>query len=103
MIDINIKKQLEEDFERYSFEFYNVNKRFTLEDFGLFATSIINYNVQNHRISTELKIEYALHLTKLYNYGIGNIISNNHLNEIAKVIASDFTVDFNIIKDVYGK
>src|SRR5690606_41969446 len=87
MIDIEVSKQLEQDFEKYMLQFFAKYQRFSLEDFGTFAVSILNYNVNNHRIDKKLKEEYAYFLISLYNKGIGNRITEEHLREIAHVIA----------------
>ena len=102
MIDYEISKQLESDFEKYMFKFYSKFKRFGVEDFGTFATTILNYNVQNHLIDNKLKQEYAYFLTTLYNKGMGNRITEEHLQLISKAIASDSTVDFNVVQELFS-
>ena len=102
MIDFDISKQLEIDFERYMFKFYMKYQRFSIEDFGKFASSILNYNVQNHLIDAKIKKEYAYFLTTLYNKGIGNRITEEHLQVIAEAISSDSSVDFTVIQELFG-
>jgi len=102
MIDFEISKQLEGDFERYMFKFYTKYQRFSIEDFGKFASSVINYNVQNHLIDPKIKKEYAYFLTALYNKGIGNRITEEHLQSIAEAISSDSSVDFTVIQELFG-
>lgn len=102
MMDFEIKKQLESDFEKYMFKFYAKFKRFSIEDFGTFASTILNYNVQNHIIDPHIKQEYAYFLTSLYNKGIGNRITEEHLQFIAQTIAADSSVDFNVINEMFG-
>jgi len=102
MIDFEVSKQLEGDFERYMFKFYTKYQRFSIDDFGKFASSIINYNVQNHLIDPKIKKEYAYFLTTLYNKGIGNRITEEHLQVIAKAVSSDSSVDFAVIQELFG-
>jgi hypothetical protein len=102
MIDFEVSKQLASDFERYMFKFYTKYQRFSIEDFGKFASSILNYNVQNHLIDPKIKREYAYFLTTLYNKGIGNRISEEHLQVIAEAISSDSSVDFTVIQELFG-
>lgn len=102
MIDFEVSKQLENDFERYIFKFYTKYQRFSIEDFGKFASSILNYNVQNHLIDPKIKREYAYFLTTLYNKGIGNRITEEHLQVIAEAISSDSSVDFTVIQELFG-
>jgi hypothetical protein len=102
MIDFEVSKQLEGDFERYMLKFYTKYQRFSIEDFGSFASSILNYNVQNHLIDSNIKKEYAYFLTTLYNKGIGNRITEEHLQVIAEAIASDSSVDFAVIQELFG-
>ncbi|MCA5004875.1 hypothetical protein [Sphingobacterium bovistauri] len=102
MIDFEVSKQLERDFERYMYMFYTKHQRFSIEDFGAFASTIINYNVQNHTIDSQLRHQYAYLLTSLYNKGIGNRITEEHLQIISQAIAADSSVNFNVIKELYG-
>ncbi|HLS37845.1 MAG TPA: hypothetical protein VK023_06190 [Sphingobacterium bovisgrunnientis] len=102
MIDFEVSKQLESDFERYMFKFYTKYQRFSIEDFGKFASSILNYNVQNHLIDQKIKKEYAYFLTTLYNKGIGKRITEEHLQVIAESISSDSSVDFTVIQELFG-
>ncbi|WP_190301326.1 hypothetical protein [Sphingobacterium litopenaei] len=102
MMDFEVSKQLENDFEKYMFKFYAKFKRFSIEDFGAFAATLINYNVQNHLIDAKTKQEYAYFLTSLYNKGIGNRITEEHLQFISQAIASDSSVDFNIVQEIFS-
>ena len=101
-MDFEITKQLEHDFELYMIKFYNKFNRFNLEDFGNFASTILNYNVQNHQIDPKIKQAYAYYLTTLYNKGIGNRITEEHLQIIAQTIAADSVVDFNVVQELFG-
>ena len=102
MIDFETSNLLARDFEKYMLMFYTKHKRFTLEDFGSFASTVLNFSVQNQQINSGLKKEYAYFLTTLYNKGMGNRIIEEHLQVIAQAIAADSSIDFSIIQDLYG-
>lgn len=102
MLDYTKTRQLEEDFERYMLKFYAKYKRFSLEDFGDFSATILNYNVQNNVIDAQEKGAYAAFLVSLYNKGIGNRITEEHQRQIANAIASDYSVNFTVIKELFG-
>lgn len=98
MLDFDVKQQLENDFEQYMRKFYASFKRFSLEDFGTFASTVINYYVQNRVVEVPDRSETAYFLTSLYNKGMGNRITEEHLQLISTSIANDYTIDFNVIK-----
>lgn len=95
-MDILIKKQLEQEFETYMFGFFNEFKRFSLEDFGSFATTLLNYYINNNRLPQSDKSEASYYLVTLYNKGIGNRITEEHLQVISKTIADDSSIDFMV-------
>lgn len=97
-MDILIKKQLEREFESYMYSFYSEFKRFSLDDFGNFATTLLNCYINNHTLDRSEKSEAAYYLITLYNKGIGNRISEAHLHVIAKTIEEDFSVDFAVMQ-----
>lgn len=101
-MDKQIEIQLKKDFEKYMLSFYNEFKRFSLEDFGLFATTVVNYYINNKAIPLENRQDAAYFLTSLYNKGIGSRITEEHLQQISKAIASDFTIDFTVVQRVFG-
>lgn len=101
-MDVAIQKQLESDFESYMFKFFNEYNRFSLEDFGGFATTLLNYYVNNNIVLSLDKHEAAYFLTTLYNKGIGNRIIEKHLQEIAKSISSDYSIDFTIVQRIFS-
>lgn len=91
-------QKLESDFERYMFKFYQTFKRFNLQDFGSFATTLLNYHINNKVITAEQKKEAAYFLTTLYNKGIGNRITEAHLQEIARTIEADYSIEYEVIQ-----
>ncbi len=95
-MDILIKKQLEQEFETYMFGFFNEFKRFSIEDFGSFAATLLNFYISNNRMSQSDKPEAAYYLTTLYNKGIGNRIIEEHLQVISKAITDDSSIDFMV-------
>lgn len=101
-MDQTIKNLLTQDFERYMTNFYTSFNRFTLEDFGLFASTILNYYVNNKVIDLEDKKLASYYLTTLYNKGIGNRITEEHLEIIAETISRDTNIDFTVIKNLFG-
>lgn len=100
-MDEKNKIQLQQDFESYMHKFYAVHKRFNLEDFGVFVTTLLNHYVNNHVIELKDKKEAAYFMTSLYNKGIGNRITEEHLQAIAQTIAQDYTVDFAVIQFLF--
>lgn len=102
MINTEIQQLLETDFEKYMFSFYNEYKRFGLEDFNNFSTTILNYYINNKVIELNDRKEAAYYLTTLYNKGIGNRIIEEHLQLISQTIASDYNIDFSVIQRLFG-
>ena len=99
---VEIKQQLEGDFETYMFKFYNEFKHFRLEDFSNFSTTLLNYYVNNKVIAMEDKKESAYYLTTLFNKGMGNRITEEHVHLIAQTISADYTIDFTVVKRLVG-
>lgn len=100
-MDILIKKQLEQEFENYMFSFFNEFKRFSLEDFGSFAATLLNYYINNNRLPQSEKPEASYYLATLYNKGIGNRITEEHLQVISKAIADDSSIDFMVAQRLF--
>lgn len=100
-MDILIKEKLEKEFESYMFSFYNEFKRFSLEDFGTFATTLLNYYINNNTLDATDKAEAAYYMSTLYNKGIGNRITEDHLQVITKAIVDDFSVDFKVVQRLF--
>lgn len=99
---IEINKQLEKDFEAYMLKFYNEFKRFSMEDFAAFSSTLLNYYVSNSVIDIHKKQEAAYFLTKLFNKGMGNRITEEHLQIIAQTITADHNVDFTIVNRIFS-
>ena len=102
MIDITVKKQLTDDFEKYMTKFYAEHRRFSLEDFGLFAATMLNHYSHNRIIAGEDRKDAAYFLTTLYNKGIGNRIIEEHLQSIAQMIEQDPSVDFQVMQILFS-
>lgn len=100
-MDILLQKKLEEAFESYMYSFYTEFKRFSIEDFGTFATTLLNYYINNKSIDAVDKPEASYHLTTLYNKGIGNRITEEHLQIIAKAIVEDSSIDFLVVQRLF--
>ncbi|WP_164112541.1 MULTISPECIES: hypothetical protein [Sphingobacterium] len=100
-MDILLKKKLEEAFESYMYSFYTEFKRFSLEDFGTFATTVLNCYINNKSIEADDKSEAAYYLTSLYNKGIGNRITEEHLQIITKSIVEDYSIDFIVAQRLF--
>lgn len=101
-MEIDVKLQLEKDFETCMHSYFNEFKRFSLEDFSAFSATILNYYINNHIIDQVQKQSAAYYLTTLYNKGIGNRIIEEHLQLISQNIAADFSVDFNVVKRLFA-
>lgn len=100
-MDIRIQEKLEKDFESYMFSFYNEFKRFALEDFGTFATTLLNYYINNNTLELKSKADAAYYMCTLYNKGIGNRITEEHLQIIAKAIVEDYSIDFVVAQRLF--
>lgn len=98
-----IKTLLEKDFEIYMNSFFAEFKRFSLDDFSNFSTTILNYYVNNKVIEPSAKKEAAYYLTTLYNKGMGNRIVEEHLQLIAENIAVNYNIDFAVVKKLFEK
>ena len=102
MIDITLKQQLTADFEKYMQKFYAQHRRFSLEDFGTFAATILNHYGHNSLLPGDQRQDAAYYLTTLYNKGIGNRIVEEHLQAIAQMLAQDTTVDFQVMQVLFS-
>lgn len=96
------KTVLKRDFDKYMLDFYQVHKRFTFEEFGDFATTLLNYYVNAQIIDPQYKMEAAYYLTTLYNRGIGNRITEQDMSTIARVIAQDHSLDMRVLGKILG-
>lgn len=101
-MNIEIQQQLGKDFETYMFKFYNEYKRFDIQDFSSFSSTLLNYYVNNRVIDISDKKETAYYLTTLFNKGMGNRILEEHLQLIAHTIISDYSVDFTVVQRLFG-
>lgn len=101
-MELTIKNQLLQDFERYMASFYASFNRFSLEDFAGFSSTLLNYYVSNSVILLDDKKEAAYYLSTLYNKGIGNRITEEHLQVISQMIANDSNIDFSVVKRLFA-
>lgn len=101
-MDFEIEGVLKSDFEKYMYLYFNEFKRFNLEDFVDFSVTLLNHYVGNQAIAIDDKKEAAYYLCTLYNKGLGNKITEEHLQLIAQTIASDYSVKFDIIKRLFN-
>lgn len=100
-MDVQLKERLEQKFESYMFSFYNEFKRFSLEDFGTFATTLLNYYINNKTLEAKDKSDAAYYMATLYNKGIGCRITEEHLQLIKKTIVEDYSVDFMVAQRLF--
>ena len=101
-MDYTLRQQLTDDFELYMRKFYAQHKRFSLEDFGTFAATLLNLYGHNQILKIDQRLEAAYFLTTLYNKGIGNRIIEEHLQSIAKMLHDDTTVDFQVMQIMFS-
>lgn len=88
------------DFEKYMHYTTQYNIPFTLERFVTFATSLVNF-YSGSSLITDRK-ESALLLSRSFNKGIGNRITQEDLDQIADLIISDPTVDYSILNLIFS-
>ncbi len=93
---------LKRDFNKYVLDFYQVHKHFTFEEFGDFATTLLNYYVNAQIIESQDKMDAAYYLTTLYNKGMGNRITEDDMTTIARVIARDYSFNMQVLEKILG-
>jgi len=94
------KERLTRDYNTYMLDFYQVHKRFTFEEFGDFATTLLNYYVNAQIITPKEKFEAAYYLTTLYNKGMGNRITEQDMQTIARVITNDYSLNIQLLDKI---
>ncbi len=90
------------DFEKYMRFTLQHKQGFTLENFIFFATSLINFYQGSNLIGEADRIDIALILSRSFNAGISNRITNDDLHEIVHLIISDSTIDYSILNPIFG-
>ena len=89
------------DFEKYM-KFHKANGRVLDFDlFGDYATSILNFYLGSSLLTHAEKPEAALLLVRLFNAGLGNVISKEDQKEIALVIQQDHSLDYTVIQPIF--
>lgn len=89
------------DFEKYFKDLKSKRKALDFELFGDYAASILNFYIGSSLLNIHEKEEGALFLIRLFNAGLGNVISDADQQEIAKVIQQDPTLNYAIIQPVF--
>jgi len=95
------EEMIVQDFEKYMRYILQRNTPFTLENFVVFATSLVNFYKGSNLISSAERKETALLLTHSFNAGIGNRITPEDLHQIAELIISDSTIDYSILNPIF--
>lgn len=102
MLDSKIQITIKADFEKMIAYLRAEKKPFGLPVFGEYACSVLNFYVGSKLISLADKKNAALYICDLYNAGIKNSIVKEDLVEIAAVIASDPTLDYQVINPIFS-
>ncbi|GEM69596.1 hypothetical protein SMI01S_32020 [Sphingobacterium mizutaii NBRC 14946 = DSM 11724] len=89
------------DFEKFFKDLKSKGKTLDFELFGDYAASILNFYVGSSLLTNQEKAESALLLVRLFNAGLGNVISAADQQEIATVIQQDPTLNYSIIQPVF--
>ncbi|WP_313511818.1 hypothetical protein [Sphingobacterium sp.] len=89
------------DFEKYFKDLKSKKKTLDFELFGDYAASILNFYIGSSLLNIHEKEEGALFLIRLFNAGLGNVISAADQQEIAQVIKQDPTLNYAIIQPVF--
>lgn len=95
------KEMIIQDFEKYMRYVLQHDPPFNLEGFVAFATSLVNFYSGSNLISSTERIETALILSRSFNAGTGNRITNEDLHQIAELIISDSTIDYSILNPIF--
>ena len=89
------------DFEKYFKDLKSKRMTLDFELFGDYAASILNFYIGSSLLNIHEKEDGALFLIRLFNAGLGNVISAADQQEIAKVIQQDPTLNYAIIQPVF--
>ena len=90
------------DFEKYMHHVLLQKRPFTLETFVSFATSLTNFYSGSQLIDTAERKDTALILSKSFNKGMGNRITDADLDQLSELIISDPTLDYSILNPIFG-
>lgn len=97
-----LKEILKSDFEKYMRFAVQSGAGFGFDIFGEYAVSVLNFYVGSAILTYENKLEGSLYLLELYNKGLGGIITDEDREELARVFAHDPTLDYGILKPIFG-
>ena len=90
------------DFEKFFKDLKSKSKTLDFELFGDYSASILNFYIGSSLLTNHDKAEGALLLIRLFNAGLGNVISAADQQEIATVIQQDQTLNYAIIQPVFN-
>lgn len=96
------KEMIVQDFEKYMRYTLQHNIPFTLESFAAFAISLVNFYRGSNLISPTERRETALILSRSFNAGIGNRITQEDLEQITDLIISDATIDYSVLNPIFS-
>jgi hypothetical protein len=97
-----LKEILKSDFEKYMRFAVQSTTGFGFDVFGEYAVSVLNFYVGSAILNYQNKIEGSLYLLELYNIGIGGVITKEDREELAQVFAQDPTLDYSVLKPIFG-
>ena len=92
---------IKRDFEKYFKSLNTQGLKLDFELFGEYATSVLNFYLGGGLMNPHDKPEAAKILVRLFNAGLGNVISDSDQKEIAKVIHQDNTLDYSKIQAIF--
>lgn len=101
MITNQHEAMIQGDFEKYMHHLREEKHNFDFEAFGAFATSLLNFYIGSSSITLSEKHDASLYLIKLYNLGIGNIIDQEDIQILSKLITEDATLDYSVLKPIF--
>ncbi len=97
------QKMIVSDFEKFMHYTLQQKVPYTIDKFIGYSTSLINFYTGSKLISIADRHQVAVQLTKRFNAGIGNIISDHDIQEIADLIISDTTLDYSILNPIFSQ
>lgn len=89
------------DFEKYMRHALATAQVFSLESFINFASSLVNFYQGSNLIIEAERIETALILSKSFNAGMRNQISDEDIKSIVELIISDLEIDYSILNPIF--
>lgn len=95
-------EMIEGDFEKFFKDVKSKGNTFDFDLFGEYAISILNFYVGSSLLTLPHKKDGALTLVRLFNAGLGNIITPEDQQEIAEAIQQDPTLNYALIQPVFN-